>query len=192
MEGFTRNINSIDDNIKFTIEPETNSKLPILDLCTHILDDGSTKLTIYRKPTHADQYLNFKSHHPLVHKSSVVRILTTRAQEYVTDQTDKKAKLVHVRAALRANDYPECALDVPRPSKPRAKNTTGPSGSNTRRPMLGVPYVAGLSEQLGRVYKAHNIYMYHKPASTLHSKAVHPKDKTPFGEQMWNYISHHL
>ena len=48
VEGFTRHINNIDDNIKFTIEPETNSKLPFLDLCTHILDDGSTKLTIYR------------------------------------------------------------------------------------------------------------------------------------------------
>ena len=45
--------------------------------------------------------------------------------------------------------------------------------------MLGVPYVAGLSEQLGRVYKAKNIYMYHKPANTLRSKVVHPKDKTP-------------
>ena len=48
IKGFTKHINSIDDNIKFTIEPETNSKLPFLDLCTHILDDGSTKLTIYR------------------------------------------------------------------------------------------------------------------------------------------------
>ena len=35
VEGFTRHINSIDDNIKFTIKPETNSKLPFLDLCTH-------------------------------------------------------------------------------------------------------------------------------------------------------------
>ena len=106
VEGFTRHINSIDDNIEFTIEPETNGKLPFLDLCTHILDDGSTKLTINRKPTHTDQYLNFKCHHPLVHKRSVVRTLTTRAQEYVTNQTDKKAELVHVRATLRANDYP--------------------------------------------------------------------------------------
>ena len=91
MEGFTRHINIIDDNIKFTIEFETNSNLPFLVLCTHILDDGYTKLTIYRKPTHTDQYLNFKYRHPLVHKRSVVRTLTTRAQEYVTNQTDKKA-----------------------------------------------------------------------------------------------------
>ena len=192
VEGFTSHINSIDDYIKFTIEPETNSKLLFLDLCTHVLDDGSTKLTIYRKPTHTDQYLNFKSHHPLVHKRSVVRTLTTRAQEYVTTQADKKAELVHVRAALKANDYPEWALEVPRPSKLRAKYTAGPSDSNTRRPMLGVPYIAGLSEQLGRVYKAHNIHMYHKPANTLRSKVVHPQGQASLGEQMWNCISHHM
>ena len=91
--------------------------------------------------------------------------------EYITNQADKKAKLVHVRAALRANDYPEWALEVPRPSKPRAKNNAGHSGSNTRRPMLG------------RVYKAHNIHMYHKPANTLRSKVVHPKDKTPLANK---------
>ena len=51
------NTNSIDPHIKFTIEPEKDSKLPFLDLCTHILDDGSTKITM---PTHTDQYPNFK------------------------------------------------------------------------------------------------------------------------------------
>ena len=45
--------------------------------------------------------------------------------------------------------------------------------------MLELPYVAGLSEQLGRIYKSHNIHMYHKSANTLRSMIVHPKDKTP-------------
>ena len=45
--------------------------------------------------------------------------------------------------------------------------------------MLGLPYVAGLSEQLGRIDKSHNIHIYHKPANILRSMVVHPKDKTP-------------
>ena len=45
--------------------------------------------------------------------------------------------------------------------------------------MLELPYMAGLSQQLGRIDKSHNIHMYHKPANTLCSMIVHPKDKTP-------------
>ena len=191
VEGFTSHINNVDDNIKFTIEPETNSKLPFLDLCTHVLDDGSTKLTIYRKPTHTDQYLNFKSHHPLEHKRSVVHTLTTRAMEYVTTQADKKAELVHVRAALKANDYPEWALEVPRPSKPRAKNTAGPSGSNTRRPMLGVPYVAGLRTTGTCLQSTQHPYVSQTSQHTA-LQGCTPQGQDSLGEQMWNCISHHM
>ena len=175
MEEFTEHINSIDPHIKFTIEPEKDGKLPFLDLCTHIMDDGSTKIIVYRKLTHTDQYLNFKSHHPLTHKRSVVRTLTNRAQQYVTTPEDRKSELAHVHNALRANGYPEWTLAPPPSSTKRPPNTN----NNPRRPMLGLPYVAGLLEQLGRIYKSHNIHMYHKPANTLRSMVVHPKYKIP-------------
>ena len=122
-EEFTEHINSIDPHIKFTIESEKDSKLPCLDLCTHILDDGSMKMTIYRKPTHTNQYLNFKSHHPLTHKRSVVRTLTNRAQQYDTTAEDRKSELAYVHNALRANGYPEWALAPPPPSAKRPPNT---------------------------------------------------------------------
>jgi len=48
--------------------------------------------------THTDQYLNFKSNHPLTHKGSVISRLANRAQQYVTTP-------VHVYNAMRANDY---------------------------------------------------------------------------------------
>ena len=91
--AFTRHINNIDESIKFTVEPEQNDKLPVLDLCVHLLEDSSTKITIYRKPTHTDQHLHFNSHHPLTHKLSVVCTLTKRAKQYVNRTEDKKTEV---------------------------------------------------------------------------------------------------
>ena len=175
VEEITEHINSIYPHIKFTIKPEKDSKFPFMDLCTHILDDGSMKITIYMKPTHTDQYLNFKSNHPLTHKRSVVRTLTYREQQYFTTAEDRKSQLAHVHNALRANGYPECAI-APPPSCAKRPRTTN---NNPQRPMLGLQYMAGLLEQLGRIDKSHNIHIYHKPANILRSMVLHHKEKTP-------------
>lgn len=179
VDSLTQHINNIDPHIKFTIEPEEEGKLPFLDLCINVLDDGATKITIYRKPTHTDQYLNFNSHHPLVHKRSVVRTLINRAKQYVTTPEDKKGEVKHVEDALRANNYQEWALKIPTRTKSVVTTQDVTQKPTQRRPMLGLPYVEGLSEKLSRVYKSHGVNMYHKAGNTLRSSLVHPKDKTP-------------
>ena len=45
--------------------------------------------------------------------------------------------------------------------------------------MLGLPYVAGLSEPLDRINKTPNIHIYYKPANTIRSMVAHLKDRTP-------------
>ena len=169
-------INSIDHHIQFTIEPEQGGKLPFLDLCISILDDGDTKLSVYRKPTHTDQYLQFTSHHPLEHKRSVVRTLTHRAQ-ICTTKEDQHQEMDHVKSALKANGYTRWAMHLP---KPKIKDQPDLSSKKSSRKMalVGIPYVAGLSEQLVRIFRSYGISTYHQPQNKIRSLLVHPKDKT--------------
>ena len=146
--------------------------------CVTVLDDASTKITIYRKLTHTDQYLNFNSHHPLIHKRSVVRTLTTRAQPYVTTAEDHKAEVSHVRNALRAN-YEEWALDVPPARSKKQVTTTDKTTTRFTRPMLGLPYIQGLSEQLSRTYQSHGVTCSISPATPSAQCSYTPRTEPP-------------
>ena len=81
VEAFTTHINNISPFIKFTMEREENGKLPMLDTMIHRADNGKLKVTIFRKPTHTDQYLSMDSHHPLQHKLGVIKTLEHTLQK---------------------------------------------------------------------------------------------------------------
>ena len=110
VKEFTDHIKSIDPDIKFTIEKEEEGKLAFLDTYTVRNKDGSLSTTVYRKPTHTDQYLDFNSHHPEEHKIGVVRTLHQRAEAVTSDSAELKSELQHVDNALRRCHYPEWAI----------------------------------------------------------------------------------
>ncbi len=92
------NCNTIDTtgSIQFTYEEEVNGAMPFLDTLMKNEQDGSITFTVYRKPTHTDQYLHFKSHHPLHQKLGVVRPLLDRCKTVVTKDEDKIAEVQHI------------------------------------------------------------------------------------------------
>ena len=49
------------------------------------------KFTVYWKATSTNQYLNFTSNHPLIHKLGVIRT-HNRADNLVTEQDDKEKR----------------------------------------------------------------------------------------------------
>ena len=176
IDDFTLHLNCIDPNIKFTREVEENGQLPFLDTIIHLKEDGSLRTTIYRKPTHTDQYLNFESHHHIEHKRSVVRTLLHRAEHIVSDEDDKKREIRHVKKALKANLYKPWIFDIPK--RKETNNNDKITNKQTQRKVnIGIPYTHGLSEQLQRLFKKYNINIYHKPMNQLGKILVHPKDK---------------
>ena len=92
-------------------------------------------MSVYRKATHTDQYLNFMSHHPIDHKISVVRTLLEKSQNLVSELEDKKKEDIHVQDALRTCGYPEWSFQKARRQmkqmKPKKKKKTGCSSDKT-------------------------------------------------------------
>ena len=187
IENFTTHLNSIDSHIQFTIEPEVQGKMPFLDTCIHMNEDASTKTTVYRKPTHTDQYLNFQSNHHLEHKRSVVRSLLYRAENVVSNTQDQEIEKNHVATALKANGFPDWMLNIPIQDREHQKksNTSNASQQDHKEDkiILPLPYIRGTSEKLARIFKKHGVTTYHKPTNTIRSLLVNPKDRTPIDKK---------
>ena len=77
-----------------------------LDALISRKEDGVVKVQVYRKVTHTDQYVSFRSHHQLNHKLGVIRTLYDRYDNIVTEEADAEAEITHVDKALGWCGYP--------------------------------------------------------------------------------------
>ncbi|KAI8479817.1 hypothetical protein Bbelb_424380 [Branchiostoma belcheri] len=179
-QDLTDHLNNIDPtgSIQFTHEEEKDNTLPFLDTLLVRKGDGTVKLLVYRKSTHTDQYLNFKSHHPLHQKLGVIRTLMDRCNSVVTEEEDKERETQHIRRALIRCGYPEWTFrKVERKEKrPKQTDKNKKEGEKTRA-MVIIPYVKGVTEPLERVFRKHQVSTAVKPKTTLRNLLVHPKDK---------------
>ncbi|XP_050664272.1 cytochrome P450 4C1-like [Leptidea sinapis] len=73
-------LNNMHLKIGFTIEEEKDGTLPFLDVLVKRKSSGSLVHTLFRKPTHTNQYLKAVSHHLSSHLSSVPRTLRVRIE----------------------------------------------------------------------------------------------------------------
>ena len=73
--------------------------------------DGRLPITVYRKPTHTEQYLQWDSHHQLSAKYSVINMLNHRAKTVCNKSELLQKEMDHLRKALTHCRYPKWALD---------------------------------------------------------------------------------
>ena len=122
----------IRQTIKFTVERQKDGTLPFLDTQLRKREDGSLDISIYRKSTHTDQYLHFKSHHLTHVKSGVVRCLHDRVREIISTQDNLQKEVDHLARILKQNSYPAnfiCKASAP----PTHKQTQAAVMRNRRR-----------------------------------------------------------
>ena len=178
VQEFTDHINRQNPHIKFTNDPEKDGQLPFLDTLVKRQPNGSLQVSVYRKPTHTDQYLAFDSHHPLEHKLSVIRTLFHRAETVVTTPEDKDSELKHVKTALKRCGYQEWSFKRACVKKDKSTPNQQDSASDTKNKInVVIPFVQGLSEKIKRVYSQYGASTAFKPHQTLRQLLVAPKDK---------------
>ena len=110
VERFMNHLNSLHPRIKFTTELMEDNKIAFLDTEVNKLENGRIKFKIYRKATHTDQYLNFKSNHHIKQKLGIVNTFNYRTETIVTEETDKKIEIERTKKNLRNCDFPEWTL----------------------------------------------------------------------------------
>ena len=207
---FHNTLNSIDPSIQFTLEHENNGRLAFLDT---IITRKDKKLTIdvHRKPTHTDRYLDYHSHHHHKHKTSTAKALIHRALTLPNTEEGRTNELEHVKIALRANNYPPHTVNHIT-EKTKTSHCIVPSPEElvgtffkmvdppTHLSFVTLPYIKGITEQLTRTLKQHDITVASKSLKTLQQHFPSPKHmvelekqtnviyKIPCGDCNWSYI----
>ena len=180
-EEFFHHINSIDPNIKFTVEdPKPDVSIPFLDTLVMPQPDGSIKTTVFRKPTHTDMYLHWDSYHHLSAKYSVINTLRYRAKTVCSTRQLLTEEEDHLYNALRRCKYPLWAWNRVNISSNQRRNNrrnNNRSDNNTMKPYLLVPYMKGLGESCKNICRRHGVEVYFRGGSTIRDVLVHPKDK---------------
>jgi hypothetical protein len=98
----------IEPRIQFTVEKEINNKLPFLDMYMLIQRKDDRLITkVYRKPTHTQQYINWRSNHPKNALLGVLKGLIHRAHTLCDLQADLLEELNLLKDVFIANGYPE-------------------------------------------------------------------------------------
>ena len=92
-------------------EPNQEGALPFLDTLVSPGPNNRLVTTVYRKPTHAGQYLHWDSHHFITAKNSVYNTLAFRAKVVCTSQHTLQMEINHINEDLQVCNFIPRALN---------------------------------------------------------------------------------
>ena len=162
--AFKAHFNSLDERVQVTHEAMVDNKLAHMDV--HIMkeEDGSLRMSIYRKHTHTDQYLMFDSNHHINHKLSVISTLKHRISTLVTHEEDRKYEEARLAATMKTCKYPQWTLEE---RKKKQKEPIVADNEEEDGGYVKLPYFRSVSEKIAQVFKKYNISTIHIPRKKI-------------------------
>ena len=184
-EELLHHLNGVRPTIKFTMKQEEDRKIPFLDTLLR-REDGRLDVSVYRKPTHTDRYLRFKSHHPTNGKGGVVRCFHDTARGIISMQDKYQKEVDHLTGVLKQNAYPAnfvCNASAPPTQKTADTSSHHEEQKEERGPLVVIPCVVRMSEDIRRICRKFNNRVVFKFRRTLRSVLTMVKDTLPIGAQ---------
>ena len=130
VDMFLEHINNIRPSIQFTMDLESEKTLPFLDTLLARTEQGNIDISIHRKHTHTDRYLQYNSYHPPHVKSGVASCLFHRAKTIATGNNIMKEE-EHLNMVLSNNGYPKHVIRAATNPKRRSYSKSHPSTPST-------------------------------------------------------------
>ena len=157
------------------MEIEETGCIPFLDVKVQ-RHENSLSFSIYRKPTHTDQYLHFTSSHHMSAKNSVVHTLVHRALT-LCDEEYRKDELKHIEKALNKNGYPSHLVHkaIKKQSEPQSEIKE----DDQHKGITFMPYVKGVSDKIRRLLSRAGVKTFYSRSAKLRDILSHPKDPLP-------------
>ena len=189
-QNFLEHIKSVDPAMKFTVEDnKDDGAILFLDTAVKPEPGGGLSITVYRKPTYTDQYLQWDSYHNPSAKYSVINTLAHRAKTVCNKPELLQKEMDHFRKALTHCKYPKQPIDSVegRLSKPTNEgiNDADIQGTVGAKPTTNevkpkghivIPYTQGLCKTIKKICSKCGIWTHFRVTAPL-NPLVSPKDK---------------
>lgn len=152
IKKFLSLLNTVHNNLKFTMEKSHNGNIPFLDIKLHI-DNDTITTEIYRKKTFTGRLLNFKSIVPSNWKSGLIKTLVHRAYHLSSSWHAFHKEINNIHDILSFNNFPKWWLE--RTVRSFLNNLFGPNELNktkekTNYVVVKIPYYGRASIILKR------------------------------------------
>jgi hypothetical protein len=105
-----KKLNSIHPDIQFTMEVEKENSLPFLDLILS-RENGNIDMSIYRKPTDNQMFINASSFHHQSHKHAAFHSMFHRLFNIPMSKTSFDKELKYIRDTGRINGYTDNEIE---------------------------------------------------------------------------------
>lgn len=178
IEVLLAHVNSMDEQIEFTLEREHERSLPFLDVAVRH-NSGRLQTSVYRKDTHTDRVLNFQSHHARNAKAAVVHALLNRLDTHFAKDDSEGQDLERQRVfqTLRANGYPDRFVGRIVNQRSQRKKRSGETEVDER--WAAIPYVQGMSEAIAMILRPLGVKVAHRASQWKWSVCAGIKDPIP-------------